>query len=253
MAVDPNTLDALKMALNSDAAKALTLPVAHEVGQLMGDVANIVRFYTTDTLGKVFTRWYEQRVAEGRILTAGDIAKTIPLLQAAAMARDEDLQGRWVNLLESVATDDLNYMPSFASTLSVLTSEEVKFLDKLYDIGMKPPEYSPYPPGILPMNDESLIRAFDPSINPGVKAVQMKLYGSRMSAEEHTNYKRLLHCRMVIEDLVGLKIIAVTERYALVEDRVNGGKDVGKSINYALSHYGVSFIRAVSPKARLEI
>jgi hypothetical protein len=144
-------------------------------------------------------------------------------------------------------------MPSFASTLSVLTSEEVKFLDKLYDIGMKPPEYNPYPPGIVPMSDESLIRAFDPSINPGVHAVEVKLYGARMSAEQHANYKKLLHCRMVIEDLVGLKIIGVTEKHALVEDRVNGGKDVGKSINYALSHYGVAFIRAVSPKGHPEI
>jgi hypothetical protein len=219
----------------------------------MGDVANIARFYTTDNLGKIFPRWHRQREAEGRILTAGDVAKTIPLLQHAAMAEDEELQGRWVNLLESVATDDPDYMPSFASTLSVLTSEEVKFLDKLYDIGMKPPEYNPYPPGIVPMSDESLIRAFDPSINSAVNAVEIKLFGSRLSAEQHANYKRLQHCRMVIEDLIGLKIIGVTEKYALVEDRSNGGKDVGKSINFALSHYGVAFIRAVSPKARQEL
>lgn len=193
MHVDPNAVsnavnEAAKAA-NSEAGKALTLPAAHEIGQILGDVANIFRFYTTDNLGKIFTRWDAYRKEQKRPLTERDIKHVMPLLQAAAVQGDEELQERWMSLLESAAVEDPDYLPSFATTLSALTSEQVKFLDRLWDFATQDVTYtSEYSQGILPVEQYKLIEIFDPSINPGVNAAEMKVYGDQMSAEQHANY-----------------------------------------------------------------
>jgi len=93
MQIDPNTINEVATAANSEAGKALTLPAAHEIGELLGDVANIFRFYTTSNLGKVFTSWDAHRKAQKKQLTEGDIKKVVPLLQAAALEGDEESVG----------------------------------------------------------------------------------------------------------------------------------------------------------------
>ncbi len=262
MHLDPNAVsnavnEAAKAA-NSEAGKALTLPAAHEIGQLLGEVANLFRFYTTENLGKIFTRWDEYRKEQKRPLMEGDIKNVTPLLQAAAVQGDEELQERWVSLLESAAVEDADYLPSFATTLSALTSEQVKVLDRLRDFAMQEIPYtSEYPPGILPVEQYKLIEIFDPSINPGVNAAEMKIYGHQMSAEQHDNYDRLLHARMVIEDLIGLKIIGATQsaeardHYLLNEVPMPIHKSGTKLVTrYAFTHYGLAFLRAVSRKVQ---
>ena len=254
MQIDPNAINEAANAVNSEAGKALTLPAAHEIGQLLGEVANIFRFYTTENLGKIFTLWDAHRKAEDKPLTERDIKKVTPLLQAAALQGEEGLQERWAALLESATTDDPNYLPSFATTLSALTSEQVKYLDRLWGFAMQPLPYtSEYPPGILPVEQHKLIEIFDRTINPGINAAEVKVYGEQMSQEQHANYERLLHARMVIEDLIGLKIIGAiqttdTLAHYLINDvqmpiHKSGTKLVTR---FAFTHYGLAFIRAVS-------
>ena len=259
MQIDPNTINEVATAANSEAGKALTLPAAHEIGELLGYVANIFRFYTTSNLGKVFTSWDAHRKAQKKQLTEGDIKKVVPLLQAAALEGDEELQKRWVFLLESAATDDPNFLPSFATTLSVLTSEQVKYLDRLWEFAMQPLPYtSEYPPGILPVEQHKLIEIFDPTVNPGVNAAEVKIYGEQMSPKQHANYERLLHARMVIEDLIGLKIIGAIQttdtlaHYFVNDVQMPVHKSGTKLVTrFAFTHYGLAFIRAVSPEASL--
>ena len=258
MQIDPNAVNEVAKVANSDAGKALTLPAAHEIGLLLGEVANIFRFYTTENLGKVLTRWDVYRKAQEKPLTERDIKKVMPLLQAAAMQSDEELQERWAALLESAATDDPNYLPSFATTLSVLTSEQVKYLDRLWEFSMQPLDVtSMYPPGILPVEDIKLIEIFDPSINTGINAAEVKIHREEMSPEQHANYERLLHARMVIEDLIGLKIIGAiqsteAQRNYYVNDVVLPVHHSGTKLitRYAFNHYGLAFIRAVAPRAK---
>jgi hypothetical protein len=253
MTLDPNTLNEAAKLLNSDAGKAITLPAAHELGQFFGDIANIARFYATDNLGRIFTRWNERRQAENSDkLTFDEIKRTIPLLQLASMQADEDLQERWVSLLDSVAAGDPTFLPSFATSLSVLTPEQVQFLDRLWQFAIdEEPRRGVFPRGLAPFDEHTLVKMFDPTINPGMKASEVKFFGHRLSPEVIENYNRLLHCRMIIDNLVGLKILGVTQEVGLTP--IQPGEsfpDVGTKTTYAFTHYGAAFIRAVTPKAK---
>jgi hypothetical protein len=248
--IDPNELNELAKVANSDAGKALTLPAAHEIGQFFGDMANFVRFYTTENLGKVFTRWYAQRKSEGQQQpTIDDIKKVLPLLQAASMQEDEELQERWASLLNSASKDDPDYLPSFASTLSVLTAEQVKFLDRLWTFAIEQDGHinTGYPPGMARFDEYNLIKVFDPSIEGGVNAAEVKLFGARMSEEQHADYRRYLHSKMVIDNLIGLKILEMTQEVGLVgQHRGFDHTDVGTRKRYSFTHYGAAFISSVA-------
>jgi hypothetical protein len=248
--IDPNEFNELARVANSDAGKALTLPAAHEIGQFFGDIANFVRFYTTENLGKVFTSWYGQRKSEGKQQpTLDDIKKVLPLLQSASMQGDVELQERWASLLNSASKDDPDYLPSFASTLSVLTAEQVKFLDRLWAFAVNQDDHtnSGHPPGMARFDEHKLIKVFDPSINGGVNAAEVKLFGARMSEEQHADYRRYLHCKMVIDNLIGLKILEMTQEVGLVgQQRGIDFTEVGTRQRYSFTHYGAAFIRSVA-------
>jgi hypothetical protein len=77
-----------------------------------------------------------------------------------------------------------------------------------------------------------------------------------MGDDDRATYAKLNHIELVIQDLIRLGIISRTEKaeakdhYLLGETPMpmRGGETVLKT-EYALTHYGVSFIRAVSRKA----
>jgi hypothetical protein len=64
-----------------------------------------------------------------------------------------------------------------------------------------------------------------------------------MSAQDHANYARLNYIRLVIQDLVRLGILTISQSMPEIS-WAHIQKDL--KIQYALTHYGVSFIRAVS-------
>jgi hypothetical protein len=223
MTVDPNAANELSKLLNTEPAKELLSPASHEIGGLLGDIANMARFYATRNLEKIFTRWARSR-PEGKIIESSDFERVMPLLPAASMQSDDELQDRWAALLESAVTADVGYLPSFGQTLSQLTAEEAKFLDRLWEFVTQPrPDLSPppvmqviYPPhlaqvhdqlrpaptltGMEPLEEIELINIFDPTIETVVSAWRGMQFKDDFSPQ-------VPHARLVIDDLVRLGII----------------------------------------------
>src|ERR1700733_7922673 len=140
----PIPSDAMLKVLDSEPVRNLLSPVTKQVGLLLGDLGEILRFYSQRNLGKIFARWAES----GRVLDVVDFEKVMPLLLLAATASDGELQNRWAFLLESAVTDTEGFLPSFGRTLSELTAEEAQFLDRLWNVVSEPNRYlSEHRPG----------------------------------------------------------------------------------------------------------
>jgi hypothetical protein len=260
MTIDPNTAtDVVGKVLNSEPVKELLNPASHEVGAFFGDVANMFRFYATENLKKIARKWARNREqtehGKGKVLDAEDFKRVMPLLTNASMAGDDELQERWAVLLESAAGAQPNYLPSFGQTLSQLTADEARYLDRLWEFVSQPLDYlSDRPPGMQLLDDFRLVKIYDPMIGPCVNAAERQLYKDKLSAEQIEMYERFMRAKLVIDDLVRLGILDETQE-AEPESTYNiGGASVGirgsRTLlvpRYSLSHYGISFVQAVSP------
>jgi hypothetical protein len=133
---------AIVTATLTDAGKKLITPVAEQIGLALGDLAGIYHFYQNENLGKIFSKWGQSR-KEKPPLTEEEIRKILPLIPLASVQSDDDLQSRWAALLEHTATSESGSLPSFGQTLSQLTSDEAKFIDRLFKFEMKPTPYLP--------------------------------------------------------------------------------------------------------------
>ena len=264
MTFDPDTVNALGKALSSEPVKELIGPAAHEAGIFFGDVANMFRFYATENLEKTGSRWArnreQEKLGKGQVLDAEEFRRVMPLLTAASMVADDELQERWAALLESAASAEPDYLPSFGQTLSQLTADEARYLDRLWEFVSQPLDYlSDRPPGMQPLTDFRLFQIYDPTIGPSVNAAERQLSKDKLSAEQIEMYERFMHAKLVIDDLVRLGILDQTQK-AEPEATYNiGGASVGIRGSrtflvpeYSLSHYGISFIHAVSPKKTLQ-
>lgn len=232
-------------------------PASHEIGAFLGDATNMFRFYATENLKKIGKKWAKYR-EQGRTLDAGDFQRVMPLLTAASMVADDELQDRWAVLLESAASAEPNYLPSFGQTLSQLTADEARYLDRLWEFVSQPLDYlSDRSPGMQPVDDLRLVKIYDPTIGPCVNAAERQFYKDKLNAEQIEMYERFMHATLVIDDLVRLGILDQTQK-AEPEATYNiGGASVGIRGSrtflvpeYSLSHYGISFIQAVSPKKK---
>ena len=74
------------------------------------------------------------------MIDAGDIAVgpvpprlLFPILEAASLEDDEDIQSHWAGLLVNAGAESNSVHPSFIEILRQLTSEDAQLLDKLYD------------------------------------------------------------------------------------------------------------------------
>lgn len=123
--------NAMVKALESKPVENLLAPITNELGLTLGDIGSVVRFYVSQNLTKVFTKWAQKR--QGRPVEVQDIPRMLPLLQCASLESDEELQDRWANLLESSVSIPDRVLPSFGVTLSQMTAEEARFLDKLWN------------------------------------------------------------------------------------------------------------------------
>jgi hypothetical protein len=254
----PSPPDAMLEALNSEPVRNLLAPVTKHLGLLLGDLGEILRFYSQRNLGKIFAKWAESRSAEsGRALNADDFERVMPLLLLAAMVSDDELHTRWAVLLESAVTDTEGFLPSFGRTLSELTAEEARYLDQLWKIVSAPPRYlSEHRPGREPLSYIKLIETFDPSIKTGVNAGEMA--GDKVPFEQIANYERLGHAELVIQDLERLGILT---HEPVAESKHDMYQQVGSEMipigqgmtaigfEYSFTQYGVSFVRAVTIKA----
>jgi hypothetical protein len=275
MTVDPNAANELSKLLNTEPAKELLSPASHEIGGLLGDIANMARFYATRNLEKIFTRWARSR-PEGKIIESSDFERVMPLLPAASMQSDDELQDRWAALLESAATADVGYLPSFGQTLSQLTAEEAKFLHRLWEFVAQPrPDRSPPPAmqaiypshlvqdhdqprsaptltGMEPLEEIELINIFDPTIETVVGAWRGMQFKDEFSPQ-------LPHARLVIDDLVRLGIIErgpvvdPATGYSLDQDTMLVSGETHLYFQYSLTQYGVTFIRLVTKRSMLGV
>ena len=76
----------------------------------------------------------------------------IPLLQAASMEEDDDLQNRWVNLLVNAANQNsgVDIQRAYIDILERLTSLEVKILDVIYSLPFATTQHDGIVTGQLP-------------------------------------------------------------------------------------------------------
>ena len=114
--------------LDAEPIKNLFSPITKEIGESLGDLGGIVRFYSHRNLEAIFTKWAESRRTP---IASKDFERVMQLLPLAASVTDEELQSRWATLLESAVVTKKGFLPSFGRTLSELTPEEARFLDRL--------------------------------------------------------------------------------------------------------------------------
>lgn len=244
---DPITdaANATAKLLETEPVKNLACPPTQEIGLTLGTIASVFRFYVEDNLVKLFPRWARQR--NNRPVSNEEVRKVLPLLQAASLQHEEELQERWAALLESTLSNPGNVLPSFGQTLSQLTAEEARFLDRLWGLATRPsPCLEEYAFGRRRFDHSALLSAYDPNIfamNPAERA----LFDKRLTAEQRANYDRLQQAELVFQDLERLGILSrdqVTERNPFPSPF---GAPVRLETAYSISEYGVRFIQAVTP------
>jgi Abortive infection alpha len=253
MISDPNFVTDMVKLLASEPMKALLGPSAQEAGIFLGHVASKARQFATENLDNILGKLGKNLQAKGQVLDAEEFRRILPLLPAASVVADDELQERWAALLESAASAEPNYLPSFGQTLSQLTADEARYLDRLWKFVSQPLDYlSDRPPGMQPLSDFRLVQIYDPTIGPSVNTVERQLYKDRLSAEQIEMYERFMHAELVIDDLVRLGILDQTQK---AEPEASVGIRGSRTFlvpEYSLSHYGISFILAVSPKKTVQ-
>jgi hypothetical protein len=237
--------DAIKI-LDSEPAKNLLSPLTKEVGEFLGDVGNLARFYATENLAKIFGRWARSR-GVGRTLSDGELRKVMPLLPLASMVSDDELQGKWAALMERTAKDD-GCLPSFGQTLAQLTAEQVRYLDRLWKVVSAATDRLSV---AEPLSYIGLVQVFDPGINAGVSPAEWKLFKKRFTDKQKTNYERLDRAKLVIDDLIRLGIIREDRRteappFLEADDDEKIPLKMVLTSRYSVSQYGASFMQAVT-------
>jgi hypothetical protein len=248
---DPDVFKNVLSVLNNDQIKNVLSPVTKQIGQ---DILTLYRHVIGDNFEQLLARLTEKRTGKPAP-TAADFKRIVPLLQSASVQSDEVLQERWANLMDSAIDQTDGYMPSFGQALSEMSAEEAQYLDRLWKFFSQPLDYtSEYPPAMWPVDQTKLIDIYDPEMPTGINAVEMQLFKDRMSEGQLAGYARLLHAQLIIEDLVRLGILVQMQRAEAIDRYpLNGfpmsikGSPTFK-LEYSLTHYGVSFIRAVTTK-----
>lgn len=252
------TGEAVEKVLESEPVTNLLAPVTKELGLAIGEVANVFKFYFTENLKSVFKKWAQQR--NGNSINAKEFQLVLPLLQSASLQSDEELQERWAALLESTVTDKENVLPSFGSTLSQLTAEEARYLDKLWSAVTR---RSPLPnePYRLKKNqfDFNFMQfVFDPELSEDAVQCRVKrFFKQQTSAQEIEALGRQGKLRLIVQDLERLGIIG--NRSELVPGQSHWVEVESKEIEIpgdsalhqwtSFTPYGKSFIKAVKPKS----
>jgi len=175
--VDPTdvlTGAAIVAAVVSEAGKKLVTPVAETLGLALSDLAGIYRFYQNQNLGKI-SQDGQKIGAINRRSRKRRFRKSYRYYRWRSVQSDEDLQQRWASLLEYTVASPGDSLPSFGQTLSQLSPEEARFLDRLMALVSEPkpqpepdefvpPHPKPDTAGREPVSRSALLNVFDPSI-----------------------------------------------------------------------------------------
>jgi hypothetical protein len=254
--IDPTPLQGLTgtataaLILSSEVGKKLTVPMAEQFGLIFGDVGAALRANIDKVLGK----WTPLR--NGKLLSAEEQLRALPLLLLASTQSDEELQSRWAALLDNTVTEASGVLPSFGQTLSQLTAGEARFLDRLFAFVTRPRNYlSGNRHGRDPIDYFTLIGVYDPSIKTAINVLERNLLGDKISKEQLEEYDRLTQAELIIQDLERLGIIARDQ--VAESERIPNSDFYSSPIGelrtvlrpeYSLTQYGVSFISAMTPK-----
>ena len=250
-----DVVSAASKILESEAAKNLLSPVTKEIGGFLGMIANLARFYATENLSSIFTKW-GKFYASGRSLDPENFKKVMPLLPLASMVSDDELQEKWAALLESTATQD-DCLPSLGYTLSQLTAEEVRYLDRLWKVVTSPGDVlkATYKMGKMPLTFISLISHFDPNINTAINQAELQIFHGMFTEEQKANYERFQYARLILDDLIRLGIISQNQkvepgRYVKFQNYEIPVDRSGTVLHseFSFSEYGISFMKAVTTK-----
>ena len=229
-------------ALDSEIVRNLFGPVSANIGQMLGAVSGVIRFYAEENLGSTFTKWAKQRNEVP--LNAEEVKRVLPLLHDAAMQSDEDLQDRWASLLESTAQNRNKVLPSFGQTLAQLTVTEARYLDRIWEAVTAPKSMnSGKRRGRDELSLDALLRIYDPSLRTSPNPAEMWLFRARMSPEQIESYDAVTQFELVMNDLERLSLLEKVIEVGMVEHRL---REVGTKTMYALTQYGVNFILAVA-------
>ena len=204
-------------ALDAGPVKNLINPITQHLGEALGYIGDILRFYSHQNLAKVFTKWAEGERG-GKSLEEEEFKRVMPLLPLAAQVSDDELQDRWATLLESAAQGKEGFLPSFGQTLSQMTTEEARYLVRYFKFASHPNHGSPRNPDPA----DSHIGFFYP---------EMEIWET---LDRDTQQKMRDHTQLMIQDL---------ERLGIFERSMRQHKEGW----YGLSAYGMGFISAVFP------
>jgi Abortive infection alpha len=255
--VDPTEIagEIVGKALDSEPVRNLLGPLTQNIGLILGQVSDIVRFYTEQNLLSIFTKWAAQR--KGEPLESEGFKRVLPLLRDAAMQSDDELQERWASLLENVANDAEGVLPSFGHTLSQITSAEARYLDRIWEYVSTPkPHNSGKRQGRDELSYSDLINIYNPKLrapSPG----EVRVYRDRMSPEQLAAFDEMTNFELMLHDLERLSLLEKIVHYVSgdVSRHEIGGELVsipsersGMMTSYALTQYGVNFILAVRSK-----
>ena len=249
----------IEKALDSEPVRNLLGPVTKNVGLILGYVSDIFRFYTEQNLTKIFEKWADQR--QGKPLDSEEFRRVLPLLQGAAMQSDDELQDRWAALLESTATDTGNVLPSFGQTLSQITSEEARYLDRIWKSVTSPSPYtSTKRTGREELSHYALQSIYDPKLRAPSPA-EIRVYRDRMSPEQLAAFDEMTKLELMLHDFERLGLLRretefspgrVTNYRMGAEQIPVAAGDSGLKISYAFTQYAVNFILAVKPKRDID-
>ncbi|HVU44757.1 MAG TPA: Abi-alpha family protein [Terracidiphilus sp.] len=254
--------EAVEKILESEPVNNLLAPITEELGLALGEVASVFRFYTTENMAKIFKKWARQR--KKKTIKAEEFKRVLPLLQAASLQSDEDLQERWAALLESTVSDSGNVLPSFGNTLSQLTGEEARYLEELWTAvnSNEPMPDAPYRRTKSEFDHRFMIYVFDPKLSDEVSEFRLKRHRMKRGSDERATpterdaVARFSKVTLFIHDLERLGIIGTKTR--VVSGRSNWVETEEKEVEIPgepflhertiFTPYGRKFINAVTPR-----
>lgn len=257
-------MDWVKDVVSDTLSKSLEKPVENllgsvttELGLTFGDVGSVFRFYVSDNLCKVFTKWAEQR--KGKPLDSSDFRQVLPLLQDASLQSNDELQERWAALLENTV-ESHSTLPSFGRTLSQLTAEEARYVSDLWE-RVQRQESEAYrllhPDGRF-FSYDFMMRVFDPELFEHVSTYQGRKYLRRpLLREQQEGIDKLDRLHLIAQDIERLGIIGTSTQIVpgpskwieTDEKEVEIPGESGLNERKCFTPYGEGFIKAVTPQS----
>jgi hypothetical protein len=245
MHITPDDMKAIAQVLNTEQVKALTMPVAKEVGEFLSGLGDMARVHSTEYVRQVVGRWMNYR--DNRPLTDAEVKRVMPLLPTVSMQSEDEFTDKWAALLESAADGSNPYAASHAHTLSQLTPLEARVLSYLYKEVLAPSDLlHPDDPPLLRFmtcyksSDQSLCMSFGQLESQTYSVILFNYISNNQIVLLRTNLRRLF--------LIDHEDHKLPRKWIDVHGNVTVNKDVAIPVSSpieTLSPYGRAFMEAV--------